>query len=214
MFNKLTTALAALGLANCRIRTGGCPNYKKMEDFDQTQYVGHWYEIKRDYWNTMTMWAECVTKEFELREDGNVDLYFRGEYPWGFRGATGVLYNCPQGQCEATMGSSPFRSNFDVFYTDYNNFEIYYECQELFWGTMRNERIAISSRTPHMTPTIMNEVKKIIKDRIPGYYDYLFNNVVEFESHDTVQGGRCKYQWYLNAYNPENDFKGLDPSIT
>ena len=61
-----------------------------MPDFDQEKFVGHWYEVERDYLNLYTLFTDCTTQEFQMTEDGNVDLYFRGDYPFfGYHGVGG-----------------------------------------------------------------------------------------------------------------------------
>ena len=50
---------------------------------------------------------------------------------------------------EATMAGSPNskRSNFDIFWTDYDNLDIQYSCKEWMWGMFKSERLSISART-------------------------------------------------------------------
>ena len=52
-----------------------------------------------------TCHADCVTKEFSLNNEGNVDLYFRGFYNlfgWGFyNGIDGTMYNCDEGNADS-----------------------------------------------------------------------------------------------------------------
>ena len=61
-------------------------------------YSGHWFEVYRDKHNMYTSWADCVTKEFELNQNGTLDLYFRGYYNihgWGkYSGINGEISDC------------------------------------------------------------------------------------------------------------------------
>ncbi len=45
----------------------------------------------------------------------------------------------------ATMGGRPERSPIKVFYTDYENYEISYDCKE--FAGMKTEYFGVSSRT-------------------------------------------------------------------
>ena len=85
-----------------------------MRNFDAKKYVGHWFTIASDKRNPWSRGGhtDCVTKEFQLTAEGNVDLYFRGKYPGGYRGINGTLYECDTGLCQATMGVSPHRIDF------------------------------------------------------------------------------------------------------
>ena len=123
-----------------------------MENFNPQAYVGKWYEIVRDRLNPYTISTDCVTKEFGLNADGDVDLYFRGYYSILFRynGIDGTLYQCDEGTpstwtCMATMGGRPKRHPIKMFDTDYENYEIYYDCTE--FAGFKTESFAVSSRT-------------------------------------------------------------------
>jgi len=105
---KFFTTAAFLGLASARFSKGACPEVEYMDKIDKSKYVGKWYETYRDTWNMYTMGAECVTKEFALDENEDIDLYFRGTYPFaGYQGVDGKLYGCGDhgsSTCKATMG--------------------------------------------------------------------------------------------------------------
>ena len=106
-------ALAALlGATSAKFHFGWCPSVQNVEDFDAAAYAGKWYEVYRDRHNMHTHFADCVTKEFDVNEDGNMDLYFRGFYNihgWGkYMGIGGVMSDCDTGSadsytCKATM---------------------------------------------------------------------------------------------------------------
>ncbi len=73
------------------------------------------------------------------------------------------------------MGKSPKRSNFDFFFTDYENIEINYECEEFMWGWMKNERIAIAGRQKYVDEEVMDLARAVISEQIPEYYNYIFD---------------------------------------
>jgi len=153
---KLHLCLASLifGAAESKMTPGKCPQVEYVDDFQADQYVGKWYEIFRDKWNKYTLGTDCVTKEFSKGADGNVDLYFRGYYHWMFKysGINGRMYNCDEGSsdtftCQATMGDwSSNRHPIKVFDTDYQNYEIYYDCSDYMGGLFKIESMAIGSR--------------------------------------------------------------------
>merc|ERR1711988_335667 len=72
---------------------------------------------------------------------------------------------------EATMGESPKRSPFTFFYTDYDNIEISYSCDEFLWGFFKNERLAITGRTPEIDEKTMDYEKAVIQEKLPWYYE-------------------------------------------
>lgn len=98
-------------------------------------YTGKWYEVYRDKWNPHTMMADCVTKEYSMNPQGEIDLYYRGYYNmlgWGkYSGIGGKVFDCEKGSpysftCFATMGWFTKKSQFKVFATDYKNYDIHY----------------------------------------------------------------------------------------
>ena len=76
---------------------------------------------------------------------------------------------------EATMGKSPKRSKFDIFWTDYENLDISYSCTEIMWGMFKSERLSISARKPDMDQETMEYAQTIVKEKLPGYYNYMFD---------------------------------------
>ncbi len=64
-----------------------------------------------------------------------MDLYFRGYYPFlgDYMGVDGTMYQCDEGSsktwtCMATMGGGSHRIPFKIFDTDYESYEIMYNC--------------------------------------------------------------------------------------
>jgi len=95
-----------------------------------------------------------------------MDLYFRCHYQmkFGYMGIGGSLYQCDEGSanswtCQATMGSGSKRSDFNIFHTDYENFDITYYCSEYFRGRMKFEMMSVSSRSPQISGDNLNKVK-------------------------------------------------------
>ena len=194
---KSLTSIALLGAVSAKWHLGKCHDVEYIEKFDKVAYTGKWYEIYRDQYNMWTTSADCVTKEFSLNEKGNVDLYFRGYYNWHgwgkYSGIDGEISECEGGSsdsytCLASMGHSYHKSPFNVLATDYKNYDIYYHCYD-FWGLFKLDNLAITSRTPEMSLETQQEVKKVIKEKIPHYH-------INHGMYWTKQGeDRCEYYW-------------------
>ena len=48
-----------------------------MQNFDPARYAGKWYETLRDPGNYMSAGTDCITKEYAMDSEGNLNLYFR-----------------------------------------------------------------------------------------------------------------------------------------
>merc|ERR1712167_376900 len=134
----------------------------------------------------MGMWtigAECVTKEFVVKDD-HLDLYFRGTYPYaGYQGVGGKMYYCEEEgmkgdpTCYATMGShhckwakkKSHKIPFNILDTDYENYEIYYDCHNIFFGWFHWSDFAVSGRTPKMSEDLTEKVRARVKELLPTY---------------------------------------------
>merc|ERR1719313_478607 len=172
-----TTLAIFLASVEARISFGRCPSVNYMKNFDPARYSGKWYEVVRDRTNPMTISTDCVTKEFGPFDASlnKMDLYFRGLYGWwmGYRGATGALWQCDEGSsdtftCLATMGRSAKRSEFNIFWTDYDNVEIYYSCSR-HWGFWKFETFAVSARAQALTQETYTIANAAIKQQLPWY---------------------------------------------
>merc|ERR1719503_266558 len=84
------------GTSDAKTSYGSCPEVDYVADFQPERYVGRWYEVFRDKWNKYTLGTDCVTREFALRDDGNINLNFRGYYHWlfSYQGGGGVMSDC------------------------------------------------------------------------------------------------------------------------
>merc|ERR1711907_646510 len=166
-------ALAAIGV-DAKWSLGQCPKMTYIKDFNAEAYAGRWYEQVRDMFNPYTISTDCVTKEFAKNKDGDVDLYFRGYY-WmmlRYMGVSGTMYQCDEGSpttwtCQATMEGGSHRSPIRVWETDYENFDIMYECSQHGW--FKNEMFSVAARTPHMSEENWAKVKAIVHEKMPSY---------------------------------------------
>ena len=140
--------------------------------------------------------ADCVTKEFQLNQEGNLELYFRGFYNlygWGkYEGVNGELSDCggslEGSTCMATMGGSSHKKAFKMLATDYKNYDIQYGCKP-FWGIFYSDSFSISSRTMEMSDTVQAEVRTVVKSKLPHLH-------LQDSMYWTKQGeDRCQYYW-------------------
>ena len=88
----------------------------------------------------------------------------------------------------ATMGGGSHRIPFKIFDTDYENYEIHYDCSE--FAGFKTEMFAVASRTQTMTPEVLETVKAVIREKIPQY-DLDKSSLLYWDK----QGGWCNYEW-------------------
>ena len=123
-----------------------------------------WFEVFREKWNIHTIFSGCVTKEFHVTKARVMELNFRASYPIiGYAGISGRAFNCDTGACELSMGDWGGSSHpFNILYTDYDNFEIYYSCTDYLWGLFKYEDLSITSRTQVMSKEVQEKVSAIL----------------------------------------------------
>ena len=210
---KSFTSVALIGAAAAKWHLGRCPEVQYIEDFDPIAYTGKWYEVYRDKNMCHTKYADCVTKEFNTNENGNTDLYFRGFYNWHgwgrYFGVNGELSECETGSsdtytCLASMGHHGkhkyTKRPINVLATDYENYDIYYECHD-FFGFFNMDNLSISSRNTHkMSEDKIDEVVEVVKHKLPHYN-------LKKDMYFTKQGeDKCDYYWLSenNGKMPSN----------
>ena len=199
---KTTLAIAAV---NARLTPGSCDDVKMIANFDKARYVGKWFEQARDKLNPYSISADCITKEYALNDQGDVDLYFRGFYGLmqKYTGVNGCLYQCDEGSpdtwtCQATMGGGSHRIPFGIFDTDYETYDIMYSCENHAAGFLKNEMFSVSTRDENPSKETMDAIKKVIAKKIPQYdLDKAWGL-----SHDH-QGASCDYEWHFDHSDDE-----------
>ena len=202
---KSITFAALLGLSAAKFRLGWCPDYQTQENFDAEAYSGQWFQVYRDRHNWWTRGADCVTKEFELTEDGNLDFYFRGFYNWHgwgkYLGIGGELTDMELGSPDTFTGMATMhghchwskhwggkKTEFQVLATDYENYDVSYYCKD-FHGLFHFDTLDISSRKPEMAEEVQEEVRAVIEEKLPRYH-------LDRGMYWTKQGeDRCDYYW-------------------
>lgn len=199
MFKATLLSLSSLMLTtDARVSFGSCPEVKVMSGFDQTRYIGKWYEQVRDYTNAFTPFTMCVTMEFgPIRADNSFEQNYRGLY-WPilwYGNNDGVYYQCGEDAnlkwtCQATMGGGTVRGDIPIFYTDYDNYKILYGCSDVLGGLMKYEYFSMYARDPKISDSAMELAKAKIKELVPQYdLDWNWWNL-EW----TWQGAICDYE--------------------
>ena len=198
---KFTAIVALAGAAQAALSFGKCPTVEYVDKFDATKYAGQWYNVYKDRWMPYTLTADCITQNFTPREDGNVDLYFRGYY-WAladYMGVNGTMFQCGEGSkdtwtCQASMGTTDVhakRHPIHVLATDYENWNVGYECKEHHSGFYKTEWVTINARTPQISDEAMNAALAAIKKQSPSYDTSNWTLTL------VKQGETCDYDWNL-----------------
>lgn len=205
MYKSLALLAATASVTDARMSIGKCPEKNNMVPFDAQRFAGKWYEQVRDPENMYTMSADCVTMEFAVPPAGDdanksLNLWFRGYY-WmmmSYQGGGGAMYDCSQANsdwtCQATMGSSDKRSGFPIFYTDYDNFQITYFCNDMIDGVMKYEWFSVSTREQNASDAVMDQAKAKVAELLPSYdLDSIFNAFLYYTNQNN-----CEYDWQWN----------------
>ena len=190
----MTTTDAKLGFGKCKSKVQYVDNFQPMD------YAGKWYEIYRDKWMPYEISADCVTQNFVPKEDGTMNLYFRGYY-WAlldYMGVNGTMFDCDKGSkdtwtCQATMGhygTKGHHSNIHVLGTDYKNWSALHECKDHMHGLYHSEWVTILSRTQDISDEHHNTARNLIHSQTPHY---------DLSSHTMkrTRQEQCDYDWSL-----------------
>merc|ERR1712070_61246 len=145
-----------------------------------------------------TMMADCITGEWK-KEGDHMRFTYSGMYKMMMMQRMGVGgeafcdgSSSTTWTCEATMdefngkrssdskkGKSSGRAPYKLLAIsdDYSSYAIKYSCKNDdsmlsdMMGPMKKEFITISSKNQFMDQTTLDEVKKIIEAKLPGYYE-------------------------------------------
>ena len=179
--NKSLLAAVATGLlstADARMSLGACPDVKGMTTVDTEKYAGMWYLNQKDMMMPMMMTSECEYKRFTLDSNKDLDLWFGAYYDFKYTGINGKMYCTPDSDpsCQATMGDkgieSGKRSDIDILYTDYENYDIGYYCMEMikeFGIVFKADVVLIYGREGNMPADKLEEARQIVREKVPDY---------------------------------------------
>ena len=184
-----------LAAVSAKLSLGSCPDTEYMQNIDKTRYVGHWFEQVHDMLNPYSISSDCVSKEFQLDENEDIALHFRAYYylMLNYVGVDGVMYQCDEdldeGTCMATMAGKPHRVPFKIFDTDYETYDIFYDCKDIAGGMMKNEMFSVYTREVDPSDETLEAIKKRVAEKLPQYdLDTAWGLVTP--SHD-----KCVYKW-------------------
>ena len=69
----------------------------------------------------------------------------------------------------ATMGGGSKRQPFKIWLTDYETFDITYDCRNLASGLMKYETFSVSTRDPVASKSTLRKVNDVLKSKLPQY---------------------------------------------
>ena len=196
---KTSAAIIAstLSLSQAMLHFGKCPTPQVVNTMDRAAFAGNWYEIQRDNMFPMEITAECVTHEYKLTNESELDLRFRGWYAMMFfqySGVGGQLLECGTSNdwtCQATMAGGDKRSAFNFLEVDTSSHNVLYVCEEMMDGAMYSDFVFIMSRDQKMDENKLAGIKDRVKAQLPDY------DLSWFNMHSTIQGDTCQYEWTL-----------------
>ena len=140
---NLQTSLATLAWGPCDLSVSYMPN------FDASQYVGKWYEIKRDQDITFQEGFECTVPTYGALNNNQVSVH---NYAYDFskkeKQTIDGIATCKGSICKVKFNNFFIPvGNYNVLDTDYTNYAIVHSCRNQFFGLFRSEVMWILSRT-------------------------------------------------------------------
>ncbi|TNV75714.1 hypothetical protein FGO68_gene8636 [Halteria grandinella] len=183
----LLSTLALLSPAQCAWFWGACPQVELQTPFDITQYVGKWYEYKRDAAIPYES-GECVMAKYTLKPDGksitvrntqqnmDTDEVTGGEGRAWCKGDTA--------QCYVSFFYID-KGDYSVVSTDYTSYTVVKNCQSFFW-IFRYENYWILSRTETISEAAKTAAEGALATKSPHY------DIAQY-MRETSQGADCNY---------------------
>ena len=159
-----------------------CPDYDRQPNFDATRYTGTWYEVQKDFTNVFDIGAQCTTANYQLKDDGSIQVYNRSVYPTGQ--VADILGSAVEsnvdgpGSLVVDFGGEPDPNrpgNYNVVSTDYDSYAIFYSCSgaKQFGVSGIYESYSLLARTTSLSDEKLAEIRKIYLDTFPEYnYDF------------------------------------------
>lgn len=150
--------LLSLTLINC---TGIPKDVVTVKDFDETRYLGKWYEIARlDH--SFERGLSKVTAEYELRGDGGIKVINRGfsiaENKWKrVEGKAYFIGERNEGHLKVSF-FGPFYGSYLIFDLDQENY------QYAFISGYNTSYLWFLSRTPRVSKEIKEQFVKKSKE--------------------------------------------------
>lgn len=172
-----------------------------MDNIDKEAYAGRWYIVLRDDDKNPMYFARCNTKEFKMLEDGTMAVHAQGHTgieKYDKKGFDANLWRCGTQPGHATcmvknINWKTTEYTYTLLGTDYANYDVYYFCFPFAYNSMHYQFVIVGSRTPQMPQgEKLDEIKRIIKDKVP---EYDIDSYTGFNNH--VQEDWCGdyYHW-------------------
>jgi apolipoprotein D and lipocalin family protein len=144
-----------------------CPKIVTQKDFNATKYLGLWYEVERNN-IIFEIASKCENATYTANPNGTVGVYnqavvaFTGYYT--IRGIARPKDPAVPGALEVIFVDPPRTGDYNVITTDYNEYALVYACQTIPILGYKLEFIWLLSRTKTLSPSRINELKKILQD--------------------------------------------------
>jgi hypothetical protein len=111
-----------------------------------------------------------------------------------YMGVGGKLSDCASGTsdtwtCKSVMNDfATSEGTMNIISTNYDRWAIQYGCAAPMGDLMAMDFIWIYSRTQTLSETEMQEIRSVIRSKLPGY------NLTALQMYSTVQDERCVYE--------------------
>ncbi|XP_077998373.1 apolipoprotein D-like [Glandiceps talaboti] len=143
------------------ISFGKCPSVSVQENFNVTNYLGTWHEIKK-FPAYFQRGLTCVQTTYKLKDDGNIQVLNEG-----INSETGKVESI-EGVASTPNPNEPAKLKLKLFWwhpaddywvlhTNYQTFSIVYSCSDLF-GFVRSEFAWILSRKRTLDDKILTSL--------------------------------------------------------
>lgn len=167
MFKAVLLTFAALATAQARWSFGWCPEPELHASFDVNQYVGTWYEIRRDK-SILFEYGDCVQARYSLRDDGLIKVQ-NSQFNAFTNKVDDVVGSAKCNGAQCKVGFFLTRNgDYRVLSTDYTNYSVVYSCSTK-WFFFKNEYIWVLARTPTIDASTIAAVDSVITSKIPAY---------------------------------------------
>ncbi|XP_075248216.1 insecticyanin-A-like [Convolutriloba macropyga] len=160
---------AVLGLCVCGVFSwGSCPEFKPIDNFNLTAFLGTWHEIER-YPNQYEILSSCVVSDYKVtgEDDSGTNMQIDMTYVRFYRshfGSLDTLYMKGDDKGEfVIMPQYEHSPNTFILATDYETYALEYSCEvSMLFGPI--EMANIMSRSSTLDADIIGELKQKLED--------------------------------------------------
>ncbi|CAF0930090.1 unnamed protein product [Adineta ricciae] len=159
----VVTIILAVFSRSC---SADCPKITTQKDFNATKYLGAWYEIERNN-IIFEVASKCENATYTANDNGTVGVWNQAitEYSgyYSIHGIAQVKDPAEPGALEVIFSNPPRKGDYNVITTDYSEYALVYACEPIPIIGVRMEFIWILSRKKALSPSRIDELKKILK---------------------------------------------------